>query len=545
MTTSMKEKWNRKFYDLTDLYSSKEDGLLNWAVGKDAAVEGLPESKPPSLGDRTQLMAYIDDNIIGGNFEFNSPFGTGRVVYCDYTASGKSLSCIENYIMTEVLPCYGNTHTTTSVTSLQTTLFRHEARETLRNAVGASEDDAVIFVGSGCTGAVHKLINGLDFKDPPVVFVGASEHHSNLLPWREIAAHIVRIEENSNGFLNLDQLERGLQSAGARKKIGCFSAASNVTGTLNPDMAITSLLHKYGALSFWDYAAAAPYVKLSMNPTTSEYPSGTAHKDAMYFSMHKFIGGVQTPGVLIVKKGLLQNQVPNGAGGGSVFFVGRQNHRYLRDTEMREEGGTPAIVESIRAGLVLNLKDSVTAVAIMEREHVLVARALHVWQNVPELVLLGSKSAPRLPIFSFMIRHASGLFLHHNFVCALLNDLYGIQARGGCACAGPYAQDLLGIDNDLAARFERILMEDDRLDRTHLRRKEEHSCYEVLRPGFVRLNLAYFAADSEVDFVLRAVAAVAKRGWIMLPFYRMNAETGEWHHHSQLTWIRFAAFVAA
>ena len=177
---------------------------------------------------------------------------------------------------------------------------------------------------------------------------------------------------------------------------------------------------------------------MKMNPTTTEYSSGIAHKDAMYFSMHKFVGGVQTPGVLIVKKSLLRNHIPNGAGGGTVFFVDRDSHRYLRDAEMREEGGTPAIVESIRAGLVLKLKDSVTADWIMQREEALVQQAYSKWLNVPEIILLGSTCAPRLSIFSFLIRHpATGYFLHHNFVCALLNDLFGIQARGGCACAGP------------------------------------------------------------------------------------------------------------
>ena len=410
-------------------------------------------------------------------------------------------------------------------------------RDSLRNAINATESDAVIFVGNGCTGAVHKLINGLELREAPIVFVGANEHHSNLLPWREISAETIRIEEQSDGLLDIMQLERALQSAKTKKRqlIGCFSAASNITGTLIQDLEITAMLHRYGALSFWDYATAAPYVKLNMNPTTAKYPDGIAHKDAMYFSTHKFVGGVQTPGVLAVKKGLLRNEVPEGAGGGTVFFVGRRNHRYLQDVEMREEGGTPAIVESIRAGLVINLKESIGIEAIMQREEVLVRRAYRRWNQIPELVILGSQHSPRLAIFSFVIRHAaSGYFLHHNFVVALLNDLFGIQTRGGCACAGPYAQDLLGIDDQLAQRYENILMEDDRLDRTHLRRKEEYSSYEILRPGFTRLNFPFFASDSEVDFVIEAVAAVAQSGWAMLPFYLMNVETGEWHHHNQM-----------
>jgi selenocysteine lyase/cysteine desulfurase len=381
-----------------------------------------------------ELAAFIDENIIGKNHQFDGPFGKKHVIYCDYTASGKALFCIENFIIKEVLPTYGNTHTSTGINSVQTTSFRDEARDILRNSFGATEDDAVIFVGSGCTGAIHKLVDGLRLKDRPIVFVGASEHHSNLLPWREIAFKVSRIKDDENGLLDTNELENSLKMAQRemRPLIGCFSAASNITGTLFQDMKITALLHKYGAYSFWDYATAAPYVKIAMNPTSPEYPSGEAHKDAIYFSIHKFVGGPQTPGLLIVKKSIIQrNPVPGGVGGGTVLFVDRNSHLYLSDVEVREEGGTPAIVESIRAGLVIQLKDTLTAKWIMKHEEKLTRLAFTAWEDIPEMVLLGSKTAPRVAIFSFLIRHLrTGLFLHHNFVCALLNDIYGIQARG-------------------------------------------------------------------------------------------------------------------
>lgn len=465
----------------------------------------------------------IDENLIGKRHEFDGPFGKRHVIYCDYTASGKPLHSIESFIMKEVLPVYGNTHTTTSITSVKTTLFRDEAREILRHAVGASEDDAVIFVGSGCTGAVHKLAGSLHLAERPIIFVGATDHHSNLLPWREIASRIIRIEEDLNGLLNTDALEHSLKIARKenRKMIGCFTVASNITGTLYQDMKITALLHQYGALSFWDYATAAPYVKIAMNPTSAAYPSGVAHKDAIYFSMHKFVGGVQTPGILVVKKALLKNHVPHGAGGGTVLFVDRNSHVYTRDIEMREEGGTPAIVENIRAGLVMKLKESVTAEWIMAREENLAKLAYSEWQQIPELILLGSTTAPRLALFSFVIRHlGTGYYLHHNFVCALLNDIYGIQARGGCACAGPYAQDLLGMDEALTDQFQEMIVD-----------AEDGHYYDILRPGFTRLNLPYFAPDAEIDYIIKAVVAIAKHGWTMLPYYRTNIDTGEWHHH--------------
>ncbi|XP_071445541.1 uncharacterized protein [Hetaerina americana] len=570
---SSKAFGSRKFYTLPEDYPHSDSEIV--------------KSKSKKCEDSEKLIKYIEENVIGRETTFSGPFGRRRVVYCDYTASGRSLQFIEDYIRQEVLPTYGNTHTTTSTTSAQTTLFRHEARDIFRNATNASEHDAVIFAGSGCTGAIHKLIQALDLPslfqnaaatgcaDPTlpavIVFVGPWEHHSNLLPWRELGAKIVRIAESKEGHLDLDNLEHQLQAHHGlgRCLIGCFSAASNVTGVVADDVATTILLHQYGALAFWDYAAAAPYVKLDMNPVIPGVEERSVYKDAMFFSVHKFIGGVQTPGVLIAKKALFKNSVPNGCGGGSVFFVSRDSHRYLKDTELREEGGTGAVVESVRAGLVMQLKESVTSKVIMSHEEKITRMFLAHIRTIPELHLLGptysdntlcrsacgspspclspargrpaspspfvrSSTSRHLPIFSFVVRHPRGSFLHHNFVCAVLNDVFGVQARGGCACAGPYAQDLLGIDERLAADYEAVLLEDCRLDRTHLRRHEESSNYEMLRPGFTRISLPYFMSEEEVAFILEAIKMVATEGWKLLPQYILRPETGEWRHHSNM-----------
>ncbi|KAL1110423.1 hypothetical protein AAG570_007954 [Ranatra chinensis] len=338
-------------------------------------------------------------------------------------------------------------------------------------------------------------------------------------------------------MLDLVDLEKQLEKyRQCGPLIGCFSAASNITGILADDVATTLLLHQYGALAFWDYATAAPYVELDMNPLIPGIHGKAAYKDAIFFSCHKFVGGVQTPGILVAKKSLFVNPVPQACGGGTVFFVSRSDHRYLKDVEMREEGGTAAIVESIRAGLVFQLKQSITPAVIMAREEEIIKMVLSHIRTIPEIMLLGStsQSVKRLAIFSFMVRHPRGTFLHHNFLCAVLNDMFGIQARGGCACAGPYAQDLMGIDEELAKRFENVLLEDSRLDRHHLRRHEEHSNYEMLRPGFTRISLPYFMPDTEVAFVLEALKMVATEGWKLLPQYILNPETGEWRHHTNL-----------
>ena len=524
---------DRKFYELDPSESPGDSGSVS------------AESR------KEELAEYIHDHIIGGRQTFLSPFGRKSVLYCDHTASGQSLSFIEDFISQEVLPLYGNTHTTTSVTSLQTTLFRHEARDIVRNSCNASELDAVIFTGSGTTGAVHKLIKSLKL-DSPTVFVGPNEHHSNLLPWREIGAAVVNIRANQHGQTDLNHLETELKTHRAIGDVlvGCFTVASNVTGVLEDDLAVTSLLHKYGALSFWDYATAAPYVNIDVNPKVASDPSGLCYKDAVYFSVHKFLGGVQTPGVLIAKKSLFQNCVPDGAGGGAVFYVTDSDHRFLQEPEMREEGGTPAIVESIRAGLVFKLKQSVGAEFIMQREERLRRRFLTRFESNPNLLILGSSSGSQLALFSFLVRHAtSGLFLHHNYVVALLNDLFGLQTRGGCACAGPAMQSLLGLSRELVRSYEAVLVEDSRLDRVGLRRQGEHSQWEVVRPGATRLNLPWVSTEEELEFILSALELVADQGWKLLPLYRFNNETGEWRHRSNSVfrdrrWLGHVSFTA-
>ncbi|KAK7097022.1 uncharacterized protein [Littorina saxatilis] len=487
----------------------------------------------PSDTEKENLVDYVAQSIIGTDKTFCGPFGLRKAVYLDYTASGRALSFIEDYIQNEVLPEYGNTHTTTSVTSLQTTMFRHEARDIIRNAVNASEHDSVIFTGSGSTGAIHKLIHAINLSEPPVVFIGPFEHHSNLLPWSEKGAEVVTIKQTPTGLVDISHLEQQLQAwaGNSRQLIGSFSAASNVTGILCDVDAISVLLHKYGALVFWDYATAAPYVKLDMNPVVPGKNSGFAYKDAMFISPHKFVGGVSTPGVLVVKKKVFHNTVPDECGGGTVFYVRREARRYLREPELREEGGTPNIVGAIRAGMVFQLKSAVTPELIMQKEHDLFRQAVEAWRSVPNLVILGNVEVDRLPIFSFLVHNpSSGLFLHHNYVSALLNDLFGVQARGGCACAGPYAMDLLGLAEEKAKEIEELLAEDGRLDRVHLRRYMEYSHREIIRPGFTRLNLPYFISQDELNFVLQAVAMVAEHGWKLLPQYMFNPETGEWRH---------------
>ncbi|WP_226661089.1 aminotransferase class V-fold PLP-dependent enzyme [Microbulbifer aggregans] len=490
-----------------------------------------PRSASPGFGDEKteQLLARIRESVIGERMPLRTPFGTRPLVYADYTASGRGLTFIEDAIRNQVLPWYANTHTETSATGRQTTAFREQARAAIRTSVNASDEHAVIFCGAGATAAINRLVESLGLRadcytrfgaeasripasQRPVVFIGPFEHHSNDLPWRESIADVITIPQDGEGGVNLEALQEALDKYRERPlKIGSFSAASNVTGIRTAVDAVTRLLHKHGALSFWDYAAAAPYVDINVQGDAPE-----ATKDAVFISPHKFVGGPGTPGLLIVRKSLLPREQPAVPGGGTVSWVGPERHTYLPAGERREEAGTPAIVESVRAGMVFALKDSVGAKEIEAREDAWLERAFARWAGNPNIEILGGTEPHRVSIVSLHILH-DGKPLHYGFVVALLNDLFGIQVRGGCSCAGPYGHKLLHLTDAQSTALENLVSAGE----------------SILKPGWVRLNFNYFLDEETVDYLIGAIELIAEAGHRILPYYQYDADHGVWRFQGQ------------
>jgi selenocysteine lyase/cysteine desulfurase len=387
--------------------------------------------------------------------------------------------------------------------------------------INAGPEDALIFCGSGATGAVNTLVHLLGLKsgdtqpsgssdEAPtraLVLVGPYEHHSNELPWRETAADVIRIPLDPAGGIDQRALTETLRQHRNRSLvIGSFSAASNVTGIQSDVHAITQILKQHGALAIWDYAAGAPYLPINMNRED-------APLDAVFFSPHKFIGGPGSSGVLAVKRQLLNNTVPSRIGGGTVRYVTPDWHEWHPEPEHREEGGTPGIIESIRGAMAISIPRQVGYDVIANREKPHVEKAEAQFQAAPGLELLGPANAERLPIFSLRFRSDEGE-LHYGFVVRLLNDLFGIQARGGCSCAGPYGHTLL----DLTPEHSEALA------------AEVGRGFGCLRPGWVRFNLHWLSTEEEVDYVLRAMTLIARWGSRLLPSYTLDTKTGLWQH---------------
>lgn len=454
------------------------------------------------------LIRYLRENVIGRDTRIETPFGSKRRLYFDYIASGLPFGPIEDLVAEKVLPHMANTHTTSSDSGRRMTAYVDQARERIARALGAGPDDVILFTGSGSTGAINHLIRamGLRVHDGlmeacgcrarvpdefrPVVFRSRMEHHSNDIAWRETLGVTRFVDFDGDGRIDWRDLRRQLalpEVAARPLRIGTFSAASNVTGIASDVDSLAEVMHEAGGLAFFDYAAAAPYLPVEMHP-----PGGDGRrKDAVFISTHKFTGGPQTPGILAASRNLFSGAVPVDPGGGTVLFTSPWTHRYLPEIERREESGTPPIVQIIRAGLVFDLKERIGTGLLGAAERELRARFESGVASEPGIRLLGNPGTRELGTYSMIL---DGGRLHYNLAVRLLNDLYGIQVRSGCMCAGTYGHDLLEIGEEESASIMGAL---DRGDHSQ-------------RPGFVRASISPATDPDDLDLLTGALRSIVR-----------------------------------
>ncbi len=445
------------------------------------------------------LQTYFEPfrrNVIGYSQRFGSAYGPQRIVYADWTASGRLYRPIEEKLINDFGPFVGNTHTETTVTGTSMTKAYHMAHAIIKNHVHAGKDDVIITVGSGMTGAVSKFQRILGIKVPerlaefvqvpaelrPVVFVTHMEHHSNHTSWLETVADVECILPDSHGLIDLDHLEELLQKHRDRPtKIASVTACSNVTGVQTCYHEIARLMHSHGGLCFVDFACAAPYVEIDMHP---EDP--LEKLDAIYFSPHKFLGGPGTPGVLIFDSKLYQNRVPDNPGGGTVLWTNPWGeHHYFDDIEIREDGGTPAFLQTIKAALAVQLKEEMGVDKMLQREKQLLARLFSGLEKIDRLHILAGNLKERLGVVSFYLED-----LHYNLGVKILNDRFGIQLRGGCSCAGTYGHYLLNIPENVSHEIT------SKIDAGDFSAK----------PGWLRISMHPIMTDEDIQHIVSGIA---------------------------------------
>ncbi|KAB7671281.1 aminotransferase class V-fold PLP-dependent enzyme [Bacillus sp. B1-b2] len=438
-----------------------------------------------------QYFANIKRNIIGDQLTFSTPYGQQKLLYADWTASGRLYKNIEVKMSNTLGPYVGNTHTESNVTGTYMTKAYHEAKEIIKKHVNANENDIILFEGFGMTGAVNKLQRLLGLKDrrkelehKAVVFVTHMEHHSNYLPWIETNAEVCMIQPDRYGDVDETELIKLIELYADREiKIGAFTACSNVTGRKTNYHQLAKIMHQHGGLCFIDFAASAPYVSINMHPNEK-----TEELDAIFFSPHKFLGGPGTSGVLIMSKNLIESSVPDIPGGGTVDFTNPWGDLiYKEDIEEREDGGTPGFLQAIKIALCIQLKEKMGIERIQARERELISLVMTELRKMEGINVFEEANNDRLGIISFTCKE-----IHYDLVVRLLNDRFGIQVRGGCSCAGPYGHYLLDITHE---KSKKLIDEIKNGDFSH-------------KPGWIRLSLHPTMSNEEAYYILSAMKKI-------------------------------------
>ena len=491
-------------------------------------------------------FAWLRNQIIGRDTEFETPFGSRLLTYADYAASGRGLYFIEKALQ-DVQKAYGNPHTEDDYTGGKTTRLLHEAEKTIKRLLNAQNNCHVFPCGSGSTGAILKFqqllglycppvtrelvhgalrefsdhdrqnkiaIDGLQDcikKNRPVIFFGPYEHHSNNIMWRETGCETVEINLSAEGEIDLEDLRNKVSDPvyRHRKKIGTFSAASNVTGLISPVYEIARILHQQDALACFDFAASGPYVSIDMNRDETSY------FDAVFLSPHKFLGGPGSSGLLVLNHiHYRKDLAPSVAAGGTVDYASSFAYDFAKEAAIREQAGTPGVLQIIKAALCLDLKDHIRVERIRACERKWIRSAFERFSENPNIIILGDQEPEkRIGVFSVLIKHRDK-YLHPRFAARLLNDLFGIQARAGCSCASPYGHRLLQITHRRSSAYREAI---------------QKGCHSI-KPGWLRICFHYVMDQAEFDFICQSIDFVADWGHLFIDEYEMDWRTGAWSH---------------
>lgn len=477
----------------------------------------------PTTKERRNLenwFAPFREKVVGCEQQFQSPYGEKKIVYADWTASGRLYGPIEDFLQREIGPYVGNTHTETTVTGSTMTTAYHQAKAIIKKHVGAHRSDILISTNSGMTGVVNKFQRILGYKlherfqpmiqlrpeERPVVFISHMEHHSNQTTWLETIADVEVINPDKDGLMDLSHLQELLVKYADRKeKVAAITSCSNVTGIRTPYYEVAELMHRAGGLCFVDFACSAPYIDVCMRPENE-----WQHLDAIYFSPHKFLGGPGSSGILVFDPKLYKNQVPDNPGGGTVDWTNPWGgHKYIEEIETREDGGTPAFLQTIKVALAIQLKEKMGVERMLQREHELLDMIWQRFDRLPRLRVLANQHRERLGVISFYIDD-----LHYNLGVKLLNDRFGIQVRGGCSCAGTYGHYLLNVDQDYSRSIT------DQISQGILSAK----------PGWIRLSIHPVMSNEELEYVLDAIEALHDHYESWAADYEYNNRTNEYYY---------------
>ena len=477
----------------------------------------------PQASTLEQYFAPYREKVVGHDQSFKTPFGEKRIVYADWTASGRLYAPIEERLSKDIAPFVGNTHTETSVTGTSMTKAYHQAKTIIKQHVGAQPKDVLISSNSGMTGVVNKFQRMLGLKvhekytskvqlppeERPIIFVTHMEHHSNQTSWLETLADVEVIKPNDEGLVNLADLDRLLeQYQNRRTKIAAVTSCSNVTGLRTPYHEIAERMHRQGGYCFVDFACSAPYIEINMRPENE-----LQHLDAIYFSPHKFLGGPGSTGILIFDPKLYTNRVPDNPGGGTVDWTNPWGgHKYIDEIEAREDGGTPAFLQTIRVALCIKLKEEMGVDNMLAREEELLEKVWARFDKLPKLHILADHLRDRLGVVSFYIEG-----LHYNLGVKLLNDRFGVQTRGGCSCAGTYGHYLLNVSEQYSKSIT------DEISQGNLAHK----------PGWIRMSVHPVMSDGELETLLHAIEQVHDHFQEWGQDYDYDLHTNEFYYKHQ------------